>query len=171
LVPASDAARVAEAAWRTGDIMAAGQHCGVALTPHAIVLRRTADRMTAIDQEMSRAIDAGVLKKFNATYRENRLEAKRKGEPFISYSEACRDHAAACHRTSNDTAQFSQRRHLSQACSTNAPRESRVPGAPRGRFDYQESETRSAGIIAHRVCFSPAKFAQPRPLVRWPREL
>jgi hypothetical protein len=90
LVPASDAARVAEAAWRTGDIMAAGQHCGVALTPHAIVLRRTADRMTAIDQEMSRAIDAGVLKKFNATYRENRLEAKRKGEPFISYSEALR---------------------------------------------------------------------------------
>jgi hypothetical protein len=50
---ASDAGRVAEAAWHLGDIMAAGHRCGVALTPHQIVLKRTAERMAALDQEIA----------------------------------------------------------------------------------------------------------------------
>jgi hypothetical protein len=77
-----------QAAWRTGDVMAAGQHCGVALTPHVIVLKRTAERMTAIDQTIAEAIDAGVLKSFNAAYRARRMGAKRHGRPFMSYSQA-----------------------------------------------------------------------------------
>jgi hypothetical protein len=84
---ASDAGRVAEAAWHLGNIMAAGHRCGA---PHQIVLKRTAERMAALDQEIARAIDAGTLKRFNATYRERRLAAKQCGQPFMSYSEALR---------------------------------------------------------------------------------
>ena len=87
---AADASRVAEAAWQVGDIMAAGQRCGVALTPHAVVLRRTAERVSKIDEVIAAGIDAGVLKKFNGTYRARRLQARQRGESFMSYSEALR---------------------------------------------------------------------------------
>jgi hypothetical protein len=43
---AADAPRVAEMAWRVGDIMTAGQRCGVALTAHAVV--RTLSALSAL---------------------------------------------------------------------------------------------------------------------------
>jgi hypothetical protein len=87
---AADASRVAETAWQTGDILAAGQQCGVGLTPHQIVLKRVGERTNKIDEEIAKAIDAGVLKKFNAEYRTRRIRAKQRNQDFMSYSTALR---------------------------------------------------------------------------------
>ena len=57
---------------------------------HQTVLRRTAERISKINETIAAAIDAGVLKSFNSTYRARRLQAKQRGEPFLSYSEALR---------------------------------------------------------------------------------
>jgi hypothetical protein len=54
------------------------------------VCRRVGERTAALDKAITEAIDAGVLKQFNTQYRQRRLEAKKNGQPFMSYSEAMR---------------------------------------------------------------------------------
>ena len=85
---AADASRVAETAWQTGDILAAGQQCGVGLTPHAVVLRRTGERVAALDQIIAQGIDDATLQTFNREYRSRRLRAKQRNQNFMSYSSA-----------------------------------------------------------------------------------
>ena len=113
---AADASRVAETAWQTGDILAAGQQCGVGLTPHQIVLKRVGGRTSKIDEEIAKAIDAGVLKKFNAEYRTRRIRAKQRNESFMSYSKHYRS-CATCSPGASRVAARS-RRALSRVYST-----------------------------------------------------
>jgi len=61
---------------------------GITLTPHARVLERVQQRTSRIETAIEQALDAGVLKQFNAVYRKRRLEAKRAGRGFMSYSAA-----------------------------------------------------------------------------------
>ena len=86
---ADDADRIAAAA-SAGDVPAAAARLGLVATPHCVVVKRVAERVSVIDQEVAAAIDSGTLQRFNQTYRERRLAAKRNGQKFISYSEALR---------------------------------------------------------------------------------
>ena len=85
-----DADRVAALAWSTGDVPSAASQLRIALTPHETVCRRIGERVNKIDEEISKAIDRGVLKKFNSQYRQRRLQARQNGQRFMSYSEALR---------------------------------------------------------------------------------
>ena len=84
-VKADDADRIAAAAWSTGDVPSAAAKLGLVVTPHDVVRRRVAERTSKIDEAIAEAIDAGVLKQFNAEYRQRRLEAKKNGKHFMPY--------------------------------------------------------------------------------------
>jgi hypothetical protein len=85
---ASDTDKVAKAAWFSGDVPEAARRLQIAVTPHSVVAKRTADRTAALDNAIAEAIDAGVLRRFNSEYRSRRLAAKRNGQRFISYGQA-----------------------------------------------------------------------------------
>ena len=86
---ADDADRIAAAAWLTGgDVPSAAAKLGLVATPHCVVVKRVAERVSVIDQTIAQAIDAGVLKSFNSTYRARRLQAMQRGKSFMSYSQA-----------------------------------------------------------------------------------
>ena len=87
---ADDIDRIAAIAWPSGDVPSAAAKLGLVATPHSVVAKRTADRTAKIDATIKEAVDAGILREFNATYRRLRLQAKRDGKPFVSYSEALR---------------------------------------------------------------------------------
>lgn len=82
-----DADVIARVAWADADVCGAAAKLGKSLTPHATVLRRTAERVAKIDEAIATAIDAGTLREFNSTYRRLRLQAKQGGKPFMSYSQ------------------------------------------------------------------------------------
>jgi hypothetical protein len=85
---AKDAKLIAKAAKATGDVPGTAARYGITLTPHARVLERVQQRTSRIETAIEQALDAGVLKQFNAVYRKRRLEAKRAGRGFMSYSAA-----------------------------------------------------------------------------------
>lgn len=87
---ADDADRIAAVAWSTGDVQSAASQLRIALTPHETVLRRVGERVNKIDEAVRAAVDGGVLKEFNAQYRQRRLAARKAGKSFMSYSEALR---------------------------------------------------------------------------------
>jgi hypothetical protein len=85
---ADDADKIATAARNTGDIPEAARRLQIAVTPHVVVAKRTADRTAKIDKALKQALDEGTLKIFNAEYRRRRLAAQQAGRRFMSYSEA-----------------------------------------------------------------------------------
>jgi hypothetical protein len=87
---AEHADQIAHVAWTNADVPGAAARLGLTVTAHEIVCRRVAERTAKIDEEIARAIDGKVLKQFNSTYRQRRLEAKRNGQHFMPYSEALR---------------------------------------------------------------------------------
>ena len=80
--------QIAHVAWTNGDVPGAASRLGLVVTPHAVVVRRVGERVSKIDEAIAAAIDAGVLKQFNAEYRQRRLQAKRDGRHFMPYSQA-----------------------------------------------------------------------------------
>ena len=80
--------QIAHVAWMNGDVPGAASRLGLVVTPHAVVVRRVGERVSKIDEAIAAAIDAGVLKQFNAEYRQRRLQAKRDGRHFMPYSQA-----------------------------------------------------------------------------------
>jgi hypothetical protein len=73
---------------RGGDIPAGARALGVALTDHATVLARANGAVAKIKAGMAWAQRTGVLHEFNQEYRRRRLEAQRRGEPFMGYGQA-----------------------------------------------------------------------------------
>ena len=88
-----------------GDVPGAAHRLGLTMTAHDVVLGRVAEKTAALDKAIAEAIDAGVLKQFNTQYRQRRLEAKKNGQPFMSYSEAMRRLELA-HRKFGQTGKF-----------------------------------------------------------------
>jgi hypothetical protein len=85
---AGEADKVANAAWHNGDIAEAGRRLCIALTPHPILVARVAARTKRIEQALAQAKADGLLARFHQEYKQRRLQAKARGEPFLSFGEA-----------------------------------------------------------------------------------
>ena len=53
------AAKLADAAWRSADVPTAAHRCGIAITPHSVVLKRVAARTERIDAAIAKAERGG----------------------------------------------------------------------------------------------------------------
>lgn len=85
---ASEADKVANAAWHRGDIAEAARRLHIAVTPHPILVARIGARTRRIDEALAQAKADGLLARFHQEYKQRRLQAKARGEPFLSFGEA-----------------------------------------------------------------------------------
>ena len=82
------AAKLADAAWRNADVPTAAHRCGIAITPHSVVLKRVTARTERINAAIAQAKADGLLQRFHQEYKQRRLEAKARGAQFMNFGEA-----------------------------------------------------------------------------------
>ena len=88
VVQSDAAAKLADAAWRSADVPAAAHRCGIAITPHSVVLKRVTARTERINAAIAQAKADGLLQRFHQEYKQRRLEAKARGAQFMNFGEA-----------------------------------------------------------------------------------
>lgn len=80
---AADADQIGKQAWPRADVVETARALSIAITPHAALLKRVAERTAKIEAEIANAIDNGTLKAFNKEYR--LTAAQWAGYKFMPY--------------------------------------------------------------------------------------